>query len=156
MKYTSPDKPEYDLWTAVLSEMQEIVTEIDNLTFQRDMKERTDRFIERLDGDCRISKVHVSQLGNLLLAGAIEVTYSALGSSVSKPRYLGCFVFPTYIILVRPKKVTNYEPKHWFPLKMADFENLEDIEGLFRIIFKQLISHHFIYRSKRAFIYCTL
>ncbi|KAG1161907.1 hypothetical protein G6F37_002638 [Rhizopus arrhizus] len=141
MKYTSPDKPEYDLWTAVLSEMQEIVTEIDNLTFQKDMKERTDRFIERLDGDCRISKGHVSQLGNLLVAGAIEVTYSALGSSVSKPRYLGCFVFPTYIILVRPKKVTNYEPKHWFPLKMADFENLEDIEDQ--------REHSFIVRCKK-------
>ncbi|KAG1176142.1 hypothetical protein G6F71_003610 [Rhizopus microsporus] len=129
IRYTSPQTPEYDLWTAVLSEMQDIVAEIDDLKFQREMKERTDKFIERLDGDWRINRRHVSQLGNLLIAGAIEVTYSALGQSVSKPRYLGCFVFPTYIIMVRPKKVTNYEPKHWFPLKMAEFENLEDIEG---------------------------
>lgn len=114
----------------MLSEMQDIVAEIDDLKFQREMKERTDKFIERLDGDWRINRRHVSQLGNLLIAGAIEVTYSALGQSVSKPRYLGCFVFPTYIIMVRPKKVTNYEPKHWFPLKMAEFENLEDIEGV--------------------------
>ncbi|CAO3636989.1 unnamed protein product [Mucor fragilis] len=109
--------------------MQDIVSEIDDLKFQREMKERTDRFIERLDGDWRISKRHVSQLGNLLLAGAIEITYSALGQSVSKPRYLGCFIFQTYIIMVRPKKVASYEPKHWFPLRMADFEDLGDIEG---------------------------
>ncbi|GAN04811.1 phosphatidylinositol 3,4,5-trisphosphate-dependent Rac exchanger 1 protein-like [Mucor ambiguus] len=129
IRYTSPHTAEYDLWNSVLAEMQDIVGEIDDLKFQREMKERTDRFIERLDGDWRISKRHVSQLGNLLLAGAIEITYSALGQSVSKPRYLGCFIFQTYIIMVRPKKVTSYEPKHWFPLRMADFEDLGDIEG---------------------------
>ncbi|CAO0801419.1 unnamed protein product [Mucor circinelloides] len=129
IRYTSPQTAEYDLWNSVLIEMQDIVGEIDNLKLQREMKERTDRFIERLDGDWRISKRHVSQLGNLLLAGAIEITYSALGQSVSKPRYLGCFIFQTYIIMVRPKKVTSYEPKHWFPLRMADFEDLSDIEG---------------------------
>lgn len=105
--------------------------EIDELNFQRDVKERTDRFIERLDGDWRMSKRHASQLGHFLVAGAIEITYSALGQSVSKPRYLGCFVFPTYMIMVRPKKATTYEPKHWFPLRLADFENLEDIEGIY-------------------------
>ncbi|CAO3703328.1 unnamed protein product [Rhizopus stolonifer] len=129
IKYTSTQTPEYDLWTAVLSEMQEIVSEIDNSKFQRDMKERTDRFIERLEDDWRITKESVSQLGHLLVAGAIEVTYSALGSSISKPKYLGCLLFPTYMIMVRPKKLTSYEPKHWFPLKIAEFEDLEDIEG---------------------------
>lgn len=129
IRYTLPQTSEYDLWAAVLSEMQEIVMEIDELNFQRDVKERTDRFIERLDGDWRMSKRHASQLGHFLVAGAIEITYSALGQSVSKPRYLGCFVFPTYMIMVRPKKATTYEPKHWFPLRLADFENLEDIEG---------------------------
>lgn len=129
IKYTLPQTTEYDLWSIVLSEMQDIVTDIDDRKFQRDMKERTDRFINRLDGDWRISKRHVSQLGNLLIAGAIEITYSTLGQTVSKPRYLGCFIFQTYVIMVRPKKVTSYEPKHWFPLRMTDFEDLIDIEG---------------------------
>lgn len=129
IRYTSSHTSEYDLWSIVLKEMQDIVTEIDDLKFQRDMKERTDRFITRLDGDWRINKRHVSQLGSLLIAGAIEITYSALGQSVSKPRYLGCFIFQTYIIMVRPKKVTSYEPKHWFPLRMTEFEDLMDIEG---------------------------
>ncbi|KAI9275350.1 hypothetical protein BY458DRAFT_546317 [Sporodiniella umbellata] len=140
-RYTSTHSPEYDLWTALLSEMQDIVLEVDNLKFQRDMKERTDRFIERLEGDWRINKKHVARLGHFLVAGAIEVTYSALGQSVSKAKYLGCIVFPTYMIMVRPKKVTNYEPKHWFPLKMAELENLEDIEGQ--------TEHSFIIRCKK-------
>ncbi|KAI8644125.1 hypothetical protein BD408DRAFT_363593 [Parasitella parasitica] len=141
VRYTSPQTAEYDLWSSALSELQEIVNDIDDMKLQREMKERTERFIERLDDDWRINKRHVSQLGSLLIAGAIEITYSALGQSVSKPRYLGCFIFQTYIILVRPKKVNSYEPKHWFPLRMADFEDLGDIEG------QQ--EHSFVVRCKK-------
>lgn len=121
--------------------MQDIVTDIDYRKFQRDMKERTEKFVQRLDGDWRISKRHVSQLSNLLISGAIEVTYSALGQAVSKPRYLGCFIFKTYIIMVRPKKVNCYEPKHWFPLRMTEFEDLLDIEGQ--------REHSFVLRCKK-------
>lgn len=141
LKYTSTQTSEFDLWSIVLSEMQDVVTEIDNKKFERDMKERTDKFIDRFEGDWRISKRHVSQLGSLLVSGAIEVTYSALGQTVSKPRYLGCFIFQTYIIMVRPKKVTSYEPKHWFPLRMTEFEDLADIEGQ--------REHSFILRCKK-------
>ncbi|KAI9276551.1 Dbl homology domain-containing protein [Sporodiniella umbellata] len=151
IRYTSSQTAEYDLWTAALNEMQDIVMEIDDLKFQRDMKERTEKFIERLDGDWRMSKQHASQLGPLRMAGAIEITYSALGQSVPKSRYLGCFIFSTYMIMVRPKKVTAYEPKHWFPLRLADLENLEDIEGQ--------REHSFIVRCKKhTFIFgatCT-
>ncbi|KAI7893499.1 Dbl homology domain-containing protein [Mucor mucedo] len=130
LRYTPPQSTEYDLWNIALDRIQGIVTEIDHCKFIRDRKERTDKFIARLDGgDWRISKKYVAQLDSLLMAGGIEVTYSALGQSVSKPRYLGCFLFRSYIIMVRPKKITSYEPKHWFPLKMTDFEDLNDIEG---------------------------
>ncbi|KAI8375102.1 hypothetical protein EDC96DRAFT_345545 [Choanephora cucurbitarum] len=141
IRYTSPQTAEYDLWNVVLSEMQDVVSEINDFKLQRDMKERTELFIKRLDEDWRMSKQHLTQLGNLLIAGGIEVTYSALGQSVSKPRYLGCFVFNTYIIMVRPKKVISYEPKHWFPLHLTDFEDLPNIEGQ--------REHAFIVRCKK-------
>ncbi|KAG2237990.1 hypothetical protein INT48_002552, partial [Thamnidium elegans] len=141
IRYTSPQCSEYELWNTISSEMQDIVTDIDYRKFQRDMKERTEKFVQRLDGDWRISKRHVSQLSNLLISGAIEVTYSALGQTLSKPRYLGCFIFKTYIIMVRPKKVNCYEPKHWFPLRMTEFEDLLDIEGQ--------REHSFVLRCKK-------
>lgn len=130
LRYTSPQNTEeYALWNLALNKIQGIVTDIDHCKFIRDRKERTDKFIARLDGDWRISKKYVAQLDSLWMAGAIEVTYSALGQTVSKPRYLGCFLFQSYIIMVRPKKITSYEPKHWFPLKMTELEDLNDIEG---------------------------
>jgi hypothetical protein len=132
--------------------MQDIVAEIDRRKLECDLRERTLKFTQRLDTDWRLSRRHVDQLGNLLIAGAIEVTYSALGSTVSKPRYLGCFIFSTYLIMIRPKKATFYEPKYWFPLYLADFEDLTDIEGknkmyvyfiLFLSCFSLAASHHF-------------
>ncbi|KAI8141884.1 hypothetical protein BJV82DRAFT_617870 [Fennellomyces sp. T-0311] len=129
IRYTPTDSSAYDTLTEAVNLVQETVTDIDRLKNDKDIRKRTERFVQRLDGDWRITKRHVSKLGNLLISGAIEVTYTALGQSVAKPRYLGCFVFPTYIILVRPKKVTAYEPKHWFPLRLAELEDLCDIEG---------------------------
>ncbi|KAF7732735.1 hypothetical protein EC973_000006 [Apophysomyces ossiformis] len=129
IRYTAVGAAEQGPLNKALDIMKQIVSEIDRRKHERDVIERTERFVKRLDGDWRISKNHVSNLGNLIIAGALEVTYTALGQSVAKPRYLGCFVFPTYLILVRPKKATNYEPKHWFPLDQAEFEDLLDIEG---------------------------
>ncbi|KAI8991797.1 hypothetical protein BDF20DRAFT_909527 [Mycotypha africana] len=146
MKYIPPRCTEYNLWKTLLDKMHEIVTEIDELKYQRELKERTDRFIQRLSGDWRLTKNHVAELGNIILAGAIEVTYSAIGQTFSKPKYLGCFIFSTYMIMVKPKKVTYYEPKYWFPLCSATFENLEDIEGQ--------REHSFVVRCKKhAFIF---
>jgi hypothetical protein len=54
--------------------------------------------------------------------------------------------------MIRPKKATFYEPKYWFPLYLADFEDLTDIEGknkmyvyfiLFLSCFSLAASHHF-------------
>ncbi|KAI9278545.1 hypothetical protein BDA99DRAFT_492474 [Phascolomyces articulosus] len=129
IRYTPNDTQSYTLLTNAMHLIRETVAEIDRLKNVKDISKRTERFVQRFDGDWRINKRHVVKLGNVLISGAIEVTYTALGQSVAKPRYMGCFVFPTYLILVRPKKVTTYEPKHWFPLRLAELEDLSDIEG---------------------------
>lgn len=131
LRYTPPDHPGFDALQQAMDRMQVIVTTIDQRKHDRHIRERTDRFVQRLavDNDWRMGRHHVARLGSLLVGGAIEVTYTALGQSVAKPRYLGCFIFSAYMILVRPKKVTSYEPKHWFPLRLAELEDLADVEG---------------------------
>ena len=129
IRYTPDDTESFIMLTNAMNLIHETVAEIDRLKHVKDISKRTERFVQRFDGDWRINKRHVAKLGNVLISGAIEVTYTALGQSVAKPRYMGCFVFPTYLILVRPKKVTTYEPKHWFPLRLAELEDLCDLEG---------------------------
>ncbi|KAG2226624.1 hypothetical protein INT45_005110, partial [Circinella minor] len=141
IRYTPDDTESFTTLTNAMNLIHETVAEIDRLKHVKDISKRTERFVQRFDGDWRINKRHVAKLGNILISGAIEVTYTALGQSVAKPRYIGCFVFPTYLILVRPKKVTTYEPKHWFPLRFAELEDLCDREGQ--------IEHSFVVRCKK-------
>lgn len=47
----------------------------------------------------------------------------------SKVKYLGCAVFNTYMIIIRPKKLTQYEPKYWFPLRLFELTDLEEGQG---------------------------
>lgn len=128
---------EYTLWSTVLHKLQHVVTDIDITNSYRTNQECTYRFINRLTvHDWRINKSHLLLLSNFLIAGAIEVTYSTVGHSEPKTRYLGCFVFATYMVMVHPKSSTSYEPKHWFPLAMAGFEDLNNTEGpLFSLIY---------------------
>lgn len=47
----------------------------------------------------------------------------------SKVKYLGCAVFNTYMIIIRPKKLSQYEPKYWFPLRLFELTDLEEGQG---------------------------
>lgn len=122
--------------------MHAVVAGIDRRKYHRDTTERTRLFIDRLDTSCdgRLDKDSLYLLGNLVMAGVIDVTYTSLGQttiSSSRSKYLGCFIFPTYLIMVRAKKVTSYTPKHWFPLRLVEVEDLQDIQGKMKTTNKQ-------------------
>lgn len=48
-----------------------------------------------------------------------------------KVKYYGCFLFSTYMVIVRAKKSTVYEPKHWFPLRKFSIQTVQDGDGEF-------------------------
>ncbi|KAI7868226.1 hypothetical protein BDF14DRAFT_1794204 [Spinellus fusiger] len=126
LRYTPPHAEEYSLLTNALTSMQSVVAAIDLQKHIRDIKERTDLFVKRVENDGKISKQFLSKLGSLTMAGALEVSYIKDGQTFSKSKYLGCFLFPSYLILVRPKKSTVYEPKHWFSLRQGILEDNAD------------------------------
>ncbi|CAO3583495.1 unnamed protein product [Absidia cylindrospora] len=55
-------------------------------------------------------------------------TPSASNNHAVKSRYLGCFIFASYIIMVQVKKQTLYEAKHWFPLHLVDLVDQDNNE----------------------------
>lgn len=131
-----PDSAEYTQLDCALGLMQTVVADIDRRKYHRDTVERTRLFMDRLDlssSDGQLSKDSLYSLGNLVMAGVIDITYSSFGQTVpassSRSKYLGCFIFSTYILMVRPKKVTCYSLKHWFPLRLSELEDLQDING---------------------------
>ncbi|KAI8096307.1 Dbl homology domain-containing protein [Halteromyces radiatus] len=123
--------------------MYDIATEIDRQNEKREDVERTNRFIERLESDWRLSRHRVAQLGCLVISGALDIKYYSENNhmhhhhesspsfpssathvvnpvNAMKSSYLGCFVFSSYIIMVQVKKHTLYDAKHWFPLSIVN------------------------------------
>ncbi|ORZ15340.1 hypothetical protein BCR42DRAFT_416897 [Absidia repens] len=121
LHYTPRGTAEHRRLDCALGMMQAVVAGIDRRKYHRDTTERTRLFIDRLDSsstDGRLDKNSMYMLGNLIMAGAIDVTYSSLGHttvSSSRSKYLGCFIFSTYLIM------------HWFPLRLVELEDLQDI-----------------------------
>jgi hypothetical protein len=73
-----------------------------------------------------LNKRFVRPLGSFIISGALEMMYLTEGSKV---KYLGCAVFNTYMIIIRPKKLNQYEPKYWFPLRLFELTDLEEGQG---------------------------
>ncbi|KAG2178038.1 hypothetical protein INT43_003291 [Umbelopsis isabellina] len=107
--------------------MHSVVTNINSEKQRQDVALMTTRFIERLEGDWRLNKRSLHMLGNVIYSGALEML--SLHHINQKVKYYGCFLFSTYIVIVRAKKSTVYEPKHWFPLRQFTLQNLKDDEG---------------------------
>lgn len=110
--------------------MQYVVTSVDERKNQQDLADRSQLVLNRLEDDCGLAKVFVSSLGNLSMSGALEVTYAADGLPATKTRYMGCFLYSTYMIIVKAKKHSIYEAKHWFPINIFEVRDLHDTEGM--------------------------
>ncbi|KAI8577271.1 hypothetical protein K450DRAFT_274006 [Umbelopsis ramanniana AG] len=107
--------------------MHSVVNTINNEKQKRDVTLMTNRFIERLEGDWRLNKRSLQLLGNVIYSGALEML--SLHQMNQKIKYYGCFLFSTYMVIVRAKKSTVYEPKHWFPLRQFSLQTLQDNDG---------------------------
>ncbi|OZJ06245.1 hypothetical protein BZG36_00842 [Bifiguratus adelaidae] len=125
LKSTSEDSAEYEAMNSAVNVMANIAEQVNVATKKRDHIIRTLRFHERLEEEWRLTKNFVKQLGDVILVGALEMIYYP--SCLMKPKYYGCFVFDSYMIIVRVKKSTQYEPKHWFPLRL--FRIAEPVAG---------------------------
>lgn len=110
--------------------MQGVVTVVDDRKNQRDLSDRSHLFLERLEEDWRLTKSFVASLGNLTMSGALEVTYAEDSTPPTKTRYMGCFLYSNYMIVVKGKKQNSYEARHWFPINIFEVKDLPMSEGM--------------------------
>ncbi|CAO3693426.1 unnamed protein product [Umbelopsis ramanniana] len=129
LKSTDMASLEYEKLKHAYDIMQTIVTSVDERKNQRDLADRSQVFLDRLEDDWRLAKTFVSSLGNISMSGALEVTYAADRLPATKTRYMGCFLYSTYMIIVKAKKNSIYEAKHWFPINIFEVRDLPDTEG---------------------------
>lgn len=88
-------------------------------------KRKTALFLSRLDSDWCLPKRWFNTLGVCNMIGTLEVR--CLDDNKSKR--VGCALFNHYMIMAKAKKHKSYEPRHWFPLRKFDIENLPEVEG---------------------------
>ncbi|KAL1917160.1 uncharacterized protein VTP21DRAFT_4816 [Calcarisporiella thermophila] len=135
LRYTLPHSPAYPELCRAHKMMRTTIERINTTKQAIERSLRTRRFCERLVCDWRLSKEFVRGLGDLVIAGPLHFVNLCGVNGKQKDleevevKYYGCFVFTTYVIIVRARS-TEYEPVHWFPLRMFTLQDLEEGEGV--------------------------
>ncbi|KAJ3178374.1 spermatogenesis-associated protein 13 [Geranomyces variabilis] len=120
-----------DLGTLVAAHavMQNVALEIDSAKWRMDNLERTNRFFSRLEPAPSPANDLPRRLdiGDFILAGALFVINS--DQYPSKLRYRGVFLFPEYIYVVKPRRMTSYSLKICLALSSCEFRRLNPGES---------------------------
>lgn len=125
IKATQKDSEEYDVLFKAQNTIHAIATHINNEKSKMEAKRKTALFLSRLDSDWCLPKRWFNTLGVCKMIGTLEVR----GVDDSKSKRVGCALFNHYMIMAKAKKHKSYEPKHWFPLRKFEIDNLPNAEG---------------------------
>ncbi|RUS14349.1 hypothetical protein BC937DRAFT_93941, partial [Endogone sp. FLAS-F59071] len=115
-----------DLHTAAEA-MRRVVARIDAAKSLKEAEARTERFWSRVEEDGRLPRHFIRHLGPLVISGALSVVPH--GTYPPRPKYYGCFVFPTHMIIVRTRRAMCYELRHWLLLGPCEVRILDEGEG---------------------------
>jgi len=74
-----------------------------------------------------LTRDFVGSLGSILLAGALE--FVLIPEIPIRLKYYGCFLFETMLIVVKPRKSSQYEPRQWLPLRLCELQETTRLDG---------------------------
>lgn len=125
-----------------------IAAKINHLKSSMEAQRKTNLFLSRLEDDWCLPRRWFPTLGCCILIGTLEVRYGD-----SKPRRYGCILFDHYMIMAKAKKYEQYEPKHWFPLRIFDVDDYypNSTDGKFLILFIFFWLIDFLFFKKSSF-----
>ncbi|KAI9011413.1 hypothetical protein BC832DRAFT_590639 [Gaertneriomyces semiglobifer] len=122
--------------------MQTVALEIDSAKWRMENMQRTDRFFTRLEGPIHGIPSRLD-IGDIVISGALYVANHDQYSH--KLRYRGVFVFPDYIFVVKPRRVTAYTLKLCLALTSCEFRILAAHESPFPNAWRLTYSNNGIY-----------
>ncbi|KAJ3155909.1 spermatogenesis-associated protein 13 [Geranomyces variabilis] len=129
IKHSIVDSADLETLVAAHAVMQNVALEIDSAKWRMDNLERTNRFFSRLEPAPSPANDLPRRLdiGDFILAGALFVINS--DQYPSKLRYRGVFLFPEYIYVVKPRRMTSYSLKICLALSSCEFRRLNPGES---------------------------
>ncbi|KAJ3014014.1 Pleckstrin y domain-containing G member 1 [Thoreauomyces humboldtii] len=121
IKNTPIDSHHFSVLLAAHSVMQNVALEIDSAKWRMDNLERTNRFFTRLEA-APADLPRRLDVGDFILSGALHVIN--YDQYALKLRYRGVFLFPEYIFVVKPRRMTAYSLKICLSLSSCEFRHL--------------------------------
>ncbi|KAG0166187.1 hypothetical protein DFQ30_007482 [Apophysomyces sp. BC1015] len=122
-KAADKDSEDYELLSQAQDAMHTVTSEIDAKKSILAAERKTKLFLHRLEQDWSLPRRWFDTLGTCTLIGTLEVRCLEYGP---KPKRYGCALFQTYMIVAKARKTKTYEPRHWFPIRQFDLENVYD------------------------------
>ncbi|ORY07959.1 hypothetical protein K493DRAFT_332505 [Basidiobolus meristosporus CBS 931.73] len=104
--------------------IRRIAREINEKKRQKEGREKAKILRNRLECVPGLSLEFVHSLGSIVIAGALLVANCQM--QPPKVKYYGCVLFESYLLVIKAKKATAYEPKHWLPLYKIDIHDFND------------------------------
>ncbi|RKP36726.1 hypothetical protein BJ085DRAFT_40778 [Dimargaris cristalligena] len=135
-KHYSTDSVVAQQITVALDGIQTLIGRINEAKRDCEIHHQTLLFRQRYEDTAKLPLSFIASMGDLVLAGALEVV--AYDLNPPRIKYYGCVLFPRFLVLLKTKSTTTYEPKHWFPLaslriddQTSHFDSLDSDNGLF-------------------------
>ncbi|KAJ1964697.1 hypothetical protein IWQ62_002862 [Dispira parvispora] len=83
---------------------------------------QTQQLYRRYEDTPRLPLSFLRRLGDIVLAGALEVlAYDTLPLRI---KYYACIMLPGFLLVMKTKSATVYEPKYWFPMETMHLTDL--------------------------------
>ncbi|KAJ9477368.1 hypothetical protein PHBOTO_000911 [Pseudozyma hubeiensis] len=131
-----------------ISLMREVADQVDEAGKRRESELRADLIMSRIEPNQGVTASFLKSLADCQLSGTLDVLHHhrILNPLVAPLRfkYFGVLIYHGFLIMVKVRKNSTYECRHWFPLWAARLSNVEDERNLiphsFRLSVKE---HHF-------------
>ncbi|TKY89444.1 hypothetical protein EX895_001975 [Sporisorium graminicola] len=138
-----------------ISLMREVADQVDEAGKRRESELRADLISSRIEPIQGVTSSFLKSLGDCQLSGTLDVLHHhrTLNPLVAPLRfkYFGVFIYHSFLLMVKVRKNSTYECRHWFPLWAARLSNVEEERNLiphsFRLSIKE---HHFELAASNA------
>ncbi|KDQ15407.1 hypothetical protein BOTBODRAFT_173897 [Botryobasidium botryosum FD-172 SS1] len=127
--------------------MKSVVSQVNGAKARKENLAKSASVVDRMDHSV-LDAACLNSLGGLVLCGALDVVHHhpshAPLTTPIKVRYMGVFIFPSFILFAKVKKGKIYEPRYWFQLENADIIDVNDQTSLLEHSLRVSCSqHHF-------------
>ncbi|KAH9815083.1 hypothetical protein DFH28DRAFT_893210 [Melampsora americana] len=116
-----------------LEAMKEVATGVDDAKSAREIELKTELIASRMELHFSYRAAFVSLLGQIQLVGSLHVLYHGPAldpNEAFKIKYHGIFLYQTHLVIVKVKRASVYEPRHWFPIRYFDLVDIPESSGI--------------------------